>query len=135
MTRPAWVVTAGAAGLAGLASGLAGIFFLHQFAALVIMTTMLIAVVFGLALTLPAPIGARLILLLAIPGYPTAIAMAGIGSAVLYGYGAKTRYSLEPSYLLIYLPTIALTCLVAALAWRSRHRGAAAGKDHGAAAS
>jgi hypothetical protein len=72
----------------------------------------------GLALlqALPAPIGRRLIILLAIPAYPSilwlTVAPAGRTEAEF-----------------IYAPTIALACVAAALILRSRHRRAGTSGD------
>ncbi len=127
MTRPAWAVTAGPAILAGLS-----IVALYRNAIPVLVVSTLVAMVaavIGLVLTLPAPIGARLLLLLAIPGYPAVIALTGVGEIQVNGWE-------NPSGLaLLWLPTIALVGLVAVLAWRSRHRGSAASQHRGSAAS
>lgn len=126
MTRPTWAITVGSAGLTGLAMASE-----YQIATLVpLIVTMLVvmaAVVIGLVLMLPAPIGARLLLLLAIPGYPAAIALTGDVEFQFFGW--VSPWSLSHLYLptiALYLPTIALVGLVAALAWRSGHRGSAA---------
>jgi hypothetical protein len=163
MTRPAWAVTTGVVVLAGLATGQEGrgttLFTdLQTYPVttpiLIFRATMpvaVVAVVIGLLLTLPAPTGTRLLLLLAIPGYPTAIAMFTSSDRGLTFYTPVMRnvtcvcpimgtityiprrgsltlltYYLTTGRLaLVILPTIALAGMAAALAWRSGHRGSA----------
>jgi hypothetical protein len=135
MTRPAWAIMAGAGCLAGLtvmprfASGYPLSNHVSLVSAVIIVTVALCAVAAGLLLTLPAPVGASLLLLLAIPGYPAAMAISGIGAA--RALDISSPYSIA----LVYLPIIALVGLIAALAWRSRARGSAASKERGAAGS
>jgi hypothetical protein len=66
----------------------------------------------GLLCTLPPPVGRRLLLLLAVPAYPGAVALA-----------ASTSGSPGPLAAVVYLPTVMLACLAAGLVWRSRRRG------------
>jgi peptidoglycan/LPS O-acetylase OafA/YrhL len=66
----------------------------------------------GLLCTLPPPVGRRLLLLLAVPAYPGAVALA-----------ASTSGSPGPLAAAVYLPTLLLACMAAGLVWRSRRRG------------
>ena len=66
----------------------------------------------GLLRTLPPPVGRRLLLLLAVPAYPGAVALA-----------ASTSGSPGPLAAVVYLPTVMLGCLAAGLVWRSRRHG------------
>jgi hypothetical protein len=81
---------------------------------LMIVSLMLItaAGAIGLLRTLPPPVGRRLLLLLAVPAYPGAAALA-----------ASTSGSPGPLAAVVYLPTVMLACLAAGLVWRSRRRG------------
>jgi hypothetical protein len=80
-----------------------------------IVTLTLIAAVaaIGLVRTLPSPVGWRLVMLLAVPAYPGAVALATSLSA-----SAASPGTLEVAY----LPTIVLACLSVGLIWRSRRR-------------
>jgi hypothetical protein len=117
MTGPARAVTAAAGGLAGLTTVLPVYQHTGTVAGVNPVTLTLIAAAAATAImrVLPAPVGKRLIILAAIPGYPAVIAICGIG--------AQNQAYLAASYSLglIYLPAIALTCLAGALAWWS-HR-------------
>jgi len=124
MTGRAWIILAGATGLAAIAARATDILVGGNPAAALIATITLAAIAaaaaIGLLMALAPPFGSRLLLLLAIPGYPAVIASSGIGAIVTFGSAA--RYSLA----LIYLPPIALAGLVAILARRSARRGRAA---------
>jgi len=69
-----------------------------------------IAAALGLIYTLPSPVGKRLLMLLAIPAYPSLVSIAA------GGYAATAQHEV------IYLPTLAIVGLAAARAWRSRRR-------------
>jgi hypothetical protein len=83
-------------------------------ALVMIVSLMLIAAAgaIGLLRALPPPAGRRLLLLLAVPAYPGAVALA-----------ASTSGSPGPLAAVVYLPTVMLACLAAGLVWRSRRRG------------
>jgi hypothetical protein len=59
-------------------------------------------------LTLPSRVGIRLLILLAIPAYPSLVSVAA------GGYASAGQHDL------IYLPTLALLGLAAVRAWQSR---------------
>jgi len=69
-----------------------------------------VAAALGLIYTLPSPVGKRLLMLLAIPAYPSLVSIAA------GGYAATAQHEV------IYLPTLAIVGLAAARAWRSRRR-------------
>ena len=69
-----------------------------------------VAAALGLIYTLPSPVGKRLLMLLAIPAYPSLVSIAA------GGYAATAQHEV------IYLPTLAIVGLAAARAWRSRCR-------------
>jgi len=69
-----------------------------------------VAAALGLIYTLPSPVGKRLLILLAIPAYPSLVSIAA------GGYAATAQHEV------IYLPTLAIVGLAAARAWRSRRR-------------
>ena len=64
------------------------------------------AAALGLMLTLPTRVGMRLLMLLAIPAYPSLVSVAAGG------------YATTGQHELIYLPTLALLGLAAVRAWR-----------------
>lgn len=121
MTRPAWAATVAISALAGLGIGFSGIALgFHTAMLLPVIGTVGVAGVIAILATMPRPIGWRLLLLLAIPAYPAAIALSGLGGAAPFGTASPSGWAL------FYLPVVALICLVAVLAWRSRRRGSAA---------
>jgi len=67
----------------------------------------------GLIRTLPSPVGKRMLALLAVPAYPGAVTIATTGSETV---GPLSLFEG------VYLPTLLLACLVAALIWQSRRR-------------
>lgn len=140
MTKWAQMVVTAAAVLSGLAASLPGLLLSYfqpgfEFGYLAPRVTVIsvpviaVAAAAGLILTLPAPIGWHLLLLLAIPFYPAVIAITGLGA--LTSPDGGTLYGPDLSY----PPAIALACLVAVLAWRSRHRDSTASQHSGPAAS
>jgi hypothetical protein len=134
MTRPAWAIMASAGCLAGLTllpRFVPGYPLSDHVSLMLAVITVagVLCTAAGLLMTLPPPVGARLLLLLAIPGYPATIAISGIVAA------GSLDISSPSSIALVYLPIVALVGLVALLAWRSRHRGSAASQDRGSAAS
>jgi hypothetical protein len=138
MTARSWSVIGIAAGLAGLAVGLPWYDVLSDHAAsevggFAVLATIAAAAV-GLALTLPAGAGPRVLLLLAVPGYAAFMESGAHGSFPLALWplaNAVDNNGLE----VVYLPTLALIGVVGALVWRSRTRGSAASQDRGSAAS
>jgi len=81
---------------------------------LVMITTMaLIAVggAIGLLRTLPSPVGRRLLALLAVPSYPGFLTLATGGSGTFGPFGVVEA---------VYVPTVVLACLAAALILQSR---------------
>jgi len=80
----------------------------------VVLTTALVAAgaALGLSRTLPSPVGKRLLVLLAVPAYPSVMSLAASGAG--------------PGWLLsaavVYPPTVLLACLAIALVWQSRRR-------------
>jgi len=72
----------------------------------------------GLVRTLPSPVGRRLVMLLAVPAYPGAVALATSVSA-----SAGSPGTLEVAY----LPTSVMVCLSVGLIWRSRRRSRSSG--------
>jgi hypothetical protein len=79
---------------------------------IVSMTLIIAAAAIGLLRTLPPPVGRRVLMLLAVPAYPGAVALA-----------TSTSGSPGPLAAAVYLPTLTLACLAARLVWRSRRRG------------
>ena len=69
-----------------------------------------VAAALGLIYTLPSPVGKRLLILLAIPAYPSLVSIAA------------GEYAATAQHEVIYLPTLAIVGLAAARAWRSRRR-------------
>lgn len=116
MSARAWYIAGIGTGLAGLAVSLPEYVLewpassdLKSFG----LAASIVAAAIGLVVVLPARVGPRLLLLLAIPGYAAAVESWAHGG-LPFG-NAVYQSGLE----LVYLPTLALICVVGALAWRS----------------
>lgn len=80
----------------------------------VVLTTALVAAgaALGLSRTLPSPVGKRLLVLLAVPAYPSVVSLTASAAGPGWLLGAEV----------VYPPTVLLGCLAVGLVWQSRRR-------------